>query len=66
MDPETLYVIRTDPPTYVRTPDGVGAYWYTEDEHGPDYKQMAKEDICTPTRTSYFDSELDFFNWRYA
>lgn len=57
-DPDTLYVVRQDDDSvqYVRTPDGIGAYWY-------DDRAEAEGDVSTPERVMHMDSD-DFERFR--
>lgn len=61
MDPETLYCIwqADDTIQYARTPDGVGCYWYDEDQ-----KADALADVCEVRRTRWFESNEEFEEWR--
>lgn len=62
-DPDVLYVIghedEGEPVLYVRTPDGVGAYWY-------DTRDEAEGDVSDPIATRYFDNPTEFDEWREA
>lgn len=62
MYPDILYVVwnRDGSLSYGRTPDGIGMYWYDEDE-----EDTAREDICEVRRVQYFDSHKEFDEWRY-
>lgn len=61
MDPETLYVIRNRDGSYsfARTPDGLGCYWYDDDD-----EEEARGDVCEVTRVRHFDSHAEFEEWR--
>lgn len=63
INPETLYVIwndRTSEYTYVRTPDGVGCYWYDDNQ-----EDEARGDVCEVERVMHFDSHREFDDYRY-
>lgn len=59
LNPETLYVVE-DKNTVLwgRTPDGIGMYWYDEDD------ENAKTDVCDFKRVHYFESSREFDNFR--
>ena len=63
LDPETLYIIwdeKTADYTYVRTPDGVGCYFY---DHGQ--RKEAEGDVCDVKRVKRFDSHKEWEDYRY-
>lgn len=62
LDPETMYIVRDydDSLLYVRTPDGVGCFWYDEDE-----REEAEGDVCDHKRVMHFDSNREFEDYRY-
>jgi hypothetical protein len=62
LDPETLYIIwnhRTETYSYARTPDGIGCYWYDEDQ-----REEARGDVCDVKRAKHFDSHAEFDDYR--
>lgn len=61
LDPETMYIItdRDDSEHFARTPDGVGCYWYDEDQW-----EEAKGDVCDHKRIMHFESHADFDQYR--
>jgi hypothetical protein len=63
LDPETLYIVenRDGSVSYGRTPDGLGMYWYDEDQ-----KHEAQTDVCDYKRSRYFDSPREFDDFRYG
>lgn len=61
-DPDVLFVILDDSGEvahYVRTPDGVGAYWYEADQ-----EDEARGDVSDPVATRTFDSVDEFDEFR--
>jgi len=62
LDPETMYIIinRDNTETFVRTPDGIGCFWYDDDQY-----EVACGDVCDYRRVMYFDSSEEFENYRY-
>lgn len=62
LDPETMYIItnRDGFESLVRTPDGIGCFWYNEDEY-----DIACDDVCDVVHKMYFDSIEEFENYRY-
>lgn len=61
--PECLYVIWNEPAgeyLYVRTPDGVGCYWYDDNQ-----EDVARGDVCDVEYTKHFDSVKEFDEYRY-
>lgn len=64
LNPETLYIIRDghhdEVTLWVRTPDGVGAYWYDEDD------EDALNDVCPVKRRRIFDNMREFDSFRFG
>jgi hypothetical protein len=61
LDPNALYVIHDfDVTRYARTPDGVGCYWYDENQ-----REEARGDVCDPTYIKYFQSFTEWEEYRY-
>lgn len=60
IDPDALYVIHypDGEVQYVRTPDGIGCYWY-------DDRDEAMGDVCDPRYVKHFDSYQEWEDYRY-